>query len=97
MKQYQLLIVDDERRFADMLAKRLTLRGCFCEVCYSGQEAMKILKDREFFLVLLDLHLPDIYGTEILTWIKKMNPETPVIILTGKGSPGVHRTGRLRV
>ena len=69
-----------------MLAKRLTLRGCFCEVCYSGQEAMKILKDREFFLVLLDLHLPDIYGTEILTWIKKMNPETPVIILTGHGT-----------
>ena len=86
MKQYQLLIVDDERRFADMLAKRLTLRGCFCEVCYSGQEAMKILKDREFFLVLLDLHLPDIYGTEVLTKIKEKSPATPVIILTGHGT-----------
>ena len=86
MRQYDLLIVDDERRFADMLAKRLNLRGCVCEVCYSGQEALKILKGRKFFLVLLDLHLPDIYGTEVLMEIKERNAETPVIILTGHGT-----------
>jgi DNA-binding response OmpR family regulator len=86
MKQYHLLIVDDEQRFANMLAKRLTLRGCICEVCYSGQEALNVLKQREFFLVLLDLHLPDIYGTEVLMEIKERNAETPVIILTGHGT-----------
>ena len=86
MKQYSLLIVDDERRFAEMLAKRLTLRGCICEVCYNGQEALNVLKGRKFFLVLLDLHLPDIYGTEVLTRIKEMTAETPVVILTGHGT-----------
>ena len=60
MKQYHLLIVDDEKRFADMLAKRLDLRGCKCDVCYSGQEALNILERKKFFLILLDLHLPDI-------------------------------------
>ena len=86
MKQYELLIVDDERRFADMLAKRLTLRGCFCEVCYSGHEAINILKQKDFSLVLLDLHLPDTYGTEVLKKIKEMNRRIPVIILTAHGT-----------
>ena len=86
MKQYDLLIVDDEQRFADMLARRLNLRGCNCEVCYSGREALKILKEKKIHLILLDLHLPDIYGTEVLTRIRKYDERTPVIIVTGHGT-----------
>jgi len=86
MKQYNLLIVDDEQRFANMLAKRLSLRGCVCEVCYSGREALQILKKKSFYLILLDLHLPDIYGSEVLKRIKRICDSTPVIILTGHGT-----------
>jgi DNA-binding NtrC family response regulator len=86
MKHYELLIVDDERRFADALAKRLRLRGCHCDVRYSGQEALDTLKRKHFFLIILDLHLPDIYGTKVLAQIKKMNAETHVIIVTGHGT-----------
>ena len=86
MKQYSLLIIDDERRFADMLARRLQLRGCICEVCYSGLEALEILKLKKFDLILLDLHLPDLYGTEVLGRIKKINLNTPVIVVTGHGT-----------
>lgn len=86
MKQYDLLVVDDERRFADMLAKRLNLRGCNCEVCYSGREALNILQRKNFFLVILDLHLPDLYGSEVLREIKKISAKTPVIILTAHGT-----------
>ena len=86
MKQYDLLIIDDERRFADMLAKRLNLRGCNCEVCYSGKEALDLIEGKNFTLVLLDLHLPDLYGTEVLTRIKNFDASTPVIILTGHGT-----------
>lgn len=86
MKHYKLLIIDDERRFADALAKRLLLRGCHCDVSYSGQEALDTLKCKQYFLVLLDLHLPDIYGTEVLAQIKQMRPDTHVIIVTGHGT-----------
>jgi DNA-binding response OmpR family regulator len=86
MKQYDLLIVDDERRFADMLAKRLNLRGCNCKVCYSGREALNVLAQRNFSLVILDLHLPDLYGSEVLRRIKKASAEIPVIILTAHGT-----------
>ena len=86
MKQFNLLIVDDEQRFANMLAKRLNLRGCVCEVCFNGKEALNILKQKKFSLILLDLHLPDIYGSEVLTRIKEADTRTPVIILTGHGT-----------
>jgi DNA-binding response OmpR family regulator len=86
MKQYPILIVDDEQRFADMLARRLNLRGCNCEVCYNGQEALNILKGKNFDLILLDLHLPDIYGTEVLTRINEADSKTPVIVVTAHGT-----------
>ena len=86
MKQYNILIVDDEQRFANMLAKRLSLRGCHCEVCYNGQQALEWVERKKFFLILLDLHLPDIYGIEVLTRIKAISEMTPVIILTGHGT-----------
>ena len=86
MKQIDLLIVDDERKFADMLAKRLTLRGCSCEVSFGGGEALRMLQRKKFSLVLLDLHLPDIYGVEVLSRIKARHPSMPVIILTGHGT-----------
>jgi DNA-binding response OmpR family regulator len=86
MKQYNLLIVDDEQRFANMLAKRLKLRGCHCDVCYNGQQALDLVRRKNFFLILLDLHLPDLYGTEVLKQIKTISAVTPVIILTGHGT-----------
>ena len=91
MKQYDLLIVDDEKRFANMLAKRLTLRGCRCEVSYNGRQALEQVRQKNFFLVLLDLHLPDIYGTEVLARIKVISAMTPVIILTGHGTEADRR------
>jgi DNA-binding response OmpR family regulator len=86
MKQYRLLIVDDEQRFADMLAKRLSLRGCQCDVCYNGQQALDRIRQQDYYLILLDLHLPDIYGTEVLKRIKVISAQTPVVILTGHGT-----------
>lgn len=86
MIHYNLLVVDDEQRFANMLAKRLGLRGFACEVCYNGKEALNMVKRGNFFLVLLDLHLPDMYGIEVLARIKKNSSKTPVVILTGHGT-----------
>ena len=74
-----------------MLAKRLSLRGCLCEVCYTGKQALNMVKRKRFSLILLDLQLPDIYGTEVLKQIKKNSPEIPVIILTGHGTENDRR------
>ena len=86
MKHYSVLIVDDEERFANMLARRLKLRGCVCEVCYRGKQALDLVQRQDFFLILLDLHLPDIYGTEVLGEMKQQGVNSPVIVLTGHGT-----------
>jgi DNA-binding NtrC family response regulator len=86
MKQVDILIVDDEQRYADMLARRLGLRGLTCKVCYNGKTAIDIVAQENFPLIILDLRLPDLYGTEVLTRIKKHRSETVVIILTGHGT-----------
>lgn len=86
MKHTDILIVDDERRYADMLARRLTLRGLTCKVRYDGKTAIDIITREESTMVILDLRLPDLYGIEVLTKIKARRPETEVIILTGHGT-----------
>lgn len=86
MKHNKILIVDDEQRYADMLARRLTLRGLTCQVCYDGRTAIDLHASEPFALVILDLRLPDLYGTEVLTRIKQSRPVTEVVILTGHGT-----------
>ena len=88
MKHTDILIIDDEEKFAAMLARRIELRGCSSQVCYDGRTALQWVKkhSNSVTLILLDLQLPDIYGTKVLTGIKKINPAIPVIILTGHGT-----------
>jgi DNA-binding response OmpR family regulator len=86
MKRYDILVVDDEQRYAEMLARRLGLRGLSCKVCYDGKAAIDTMTKERFTLIILDLRLPDLYGSEVLTHIKQIRPETAVIILTGHGT-----------
>ena len=86
MKKRNLLIVDDEEKFADMLARRLELRGCSCTVCFDGRSAMESLDEMDYLLILLDLRLPDLYGVDVLNQIRKIKPDIPVIIVTGHGT-----------
>ena len=88
MQHTDILIIDDEIKFADMLAKRIELRGRSNAVCHDGRSALEWVKSHAhgITLILLDLRLPDLYGTEVLVGIKEINPAIPVIILTGHGT-----------
>ena len=69
-----------------MLANRLKLRGLACKVRYDGRTAIDSVEEAFFPWVILDLRLPDLYGSEVLSHIKAISPETQVIILTGHGT-----------
>lgn len=86
MKHFDMLIVDDEQRYADMLARRLGLRGYVCAVCYDGTSAIAHMENAPVQLVVLDLRLPDMYGTDVLIHIKQQRPDSIVVILTGHGT-----------
>jgi two-component system, OmpR family, response regulator len=88
MNNIDILIIDDEIKFADMLSRRLTLRGVTCVACYDGNSGLKWIKENPGAagMILLDLRLPDIYGTQVLAGIKKIDLSVPVFIITGHGT-----------
>ncbi len=80
---FRVLIVDDEQEFVATLIKRLSKRGLACEGVFTGAEAIAAVQDRDFDVVLLDMKLPDLDGNAVLREVKKLKPETQVVILTG--------------
>lgn len=81
--ELRVLIVDDEVEFLDTLAKRLSKRKLQVSCSTSGEDAIRILKDRPFDVVILDVKMPGMDGIEALREIKRMCPLVEVIMLTG--------------
>ncbi len=79
----QLLIVDDERDFLEMLTQRLRLRGFKVLTAENCTEALGVLAAEPIQVVILDVMLPDINGLECLKLIKKEFPGTGVVMLSG--------------
>lgn len=82
----RLLIVDDEVKFLESIAKRLELRGLDVTTAPNGEEAIKKARTEKFDLVLLDLKMPGIDGRQVMEILKKEHKFVEVIILTGHGS-----------
>ncbi|WLR52536.1 sigma-54 dependent transcriptional regulator [Bacillus tianshenii] len=80
----RLLIIDDEREVGNFLSHLFRTKGYESTVLYSGNEFehLDLTKDL-FHLALVDLMLPDISGLEILTKLKRAQPQCKVIIMTG--------------
>ena len=83
---YRVLLVDDEKTMVKYLSRRLVKRGFDVCVAYSGMTALDELKKADFDVVLLDVLMPEMDGIETLKEIKKVKPETEVIMLTGHAS-----------
>jgi two-component system response regulator CpxR len=82
----KVLLVDDEREFAQTLSERLLLREIGSAVAYDGEQALKMVAEDEPEVLVLDLKMPGIDGIEVLKRIKHDYPKVEVIILTGHGS-----------
>lgn len=93
VEKLKVLLVDDEKGYAEVLAKRMALRGIAVSVALSGTEAIRMLRGEQFDAAVLDLKLEDMDGIEILKIFKKMDPAMPVIMVTGHGSETAARQG----
>jgi DNA-binding NtrC family response regulator len=85
-QKIKILIVDDEVDFLNSVAKRLELRGFDVTPVGNGKDALKATKKSQFDLALLDLKMPGMDGTEVLSRLKKKHRFLEVIMLTGHGS-----------
>jgi two-component system response regulator HydG len=81
-----ILIVDDDERLLRAAGKTLSADGCSVAGAASGAEAMALLREKTFSLVLMDLRLPDGDGIALLQKIREIQPETEVVMITGHGS-----------
>lgn len=89
----RLLLVDDEKGFTDVLAKRMSKRHIQVEKAFSGTEAIQKLRNKDFDIAVLDLKLGDMDGIDILKIFKKMVPGLKVMMLTGHGSEEAAQQG----
>ena len=86
MKSAKILLVDDEVVFTNNMSKLLSSRGYQVKTANSGYEALQILMDNDFHVMVLDLKMPGIDGLATIREIKKFGLPTEVLILTGHGS-----------
>ena len=76
-----VLVVEDERSIREVLRRFLERSGCAVLTAATGVDALRLLEDPSIDLVLLDLGLPDIDGTDVLL---EAAPRVPVIVLTAR-------------
>jgi ActR/RegA family two-component response regulator len=89
----KLLLVDDEAGYVSVLTKRMEKRNIDVITATNGMEAIQTLRSHRFDCAVLDLKMEDMDGIEVLKIFKKMDPEMPVIMLTGYGSETAARDG----
>lgn len=80
----KILIVDDEKEIADLVALYLRNEGYEVFLCYNGSDALKVIEKERLDMAILDVMLPDISGFELCTRIREDHCY-PVIMLTAKG------------
>jgi DNA-binding response OmpR family regulator len=80
-----ILVVEDEARILDFLARGLSADGMSVDWARTGPEAVKRAVEQRYDLVLLDLVLPQLNGLAVLERIQEKRPEVPVIVVSARG------------
>ena len=87
MDFFNVLVVDDEADFVETLVNRLKKRNIEAVGVKSGEEAIQLMADRSFDVVILDVKMPGgMDGIETLREIKKVQPLSEIVLLTGHAS-----------
>jgi len=84
--KHTVLLVDDEEELAETLVERLEYRGFEARYATSGKDALEILREDTFDVVVVDLKLPGMSGDELVQVMRKAYPNIPIVVITGHGS-----------
>jgi len=82
----KILVVDDSEGTRNLCSKILEKEGYAVQTAGNGEEALKLVGENSFDLVVTDLMMPVMDGMELLEQVKKSNPRMPVIIITAYAS-----------
>ncbi|OGW39810.1 MAG: hypothetical protein A2010_07790 [Nitrospirae bacterium GWD2_57_9] len=81
-----ILVVDDEEPFRRLLKNELTRKGYSVEVASDGSAALRLLRDRDFDVILLDMVMPGVDGVSLMKKLKEDSSAPAIIVLTGKAT-----------
>ena len=79
----RILVVDDDKIIRKVLGKTLQREGLTVTTVVDGLEALKIIKEEDFELVISDVKMPNLSGLELLSSVYKTHPDLPFIMITG--------------
>lgn len=85
MSKTRILVVDDDDGIRQSLSLILKKRGYMAEACACGKDAIKMLKNASYDILLTDLKMPEMTGIELLKSATKLYPSMGAIIMTGFG------------
>jgi len=83
LTQIKVLLIDDETDFLALMSERLGLRGVEVSTAVSGPDGLRILREKDIDVVLLDMRIPGMDGLAILKEIGESLLPVEVLILTG--------------
>ena len=81
-----VLVVDDEPNLVAAIRRLLRPTGLEVLTAGDGRSALEIARGRRVDFMFLDIRLPDIDGIEVLRTVKRLSPETIIVIMTGHGT-----------
>ena len=82
LKGKTVLLVEDNKINQMITKKMVENKGMICTIIDNGEDSIVAMQDNKFDMVLMDVHLPGINGTEATAEIRKFDTETPIIALT---------------
>jgi DNA-binding response OmpR family regulator len=80
----RILLVEDEKKVADIVERGLKAERYAVDVCHDGLSGWEFANTYNYDLIILDLMLPGLNGTQILEKIRQKNPLAPILILTAR-------------
>jgi len=80
----RLLIVEDDRKLAEFAARGLRAESFAVDVAADGREGQSCIESVQYDLIILDLMLPRISGSELLRLVRRSYPSLPVLVLTAR-------------
>lgn len=93
MSKPNILVVEDEKKIARVLELELEYEGYHVTKAYDGMEGLRLFREQEWDLLLLDVMLPGLSGTDVLKRIRSGDEQTPIIMLTAKDTVDDKVTG----
>lgn len=83
-KKNTVLIVDDETAIVNMLYKVLKSNGIEAQTAGNGKDALQLMQDNHYDLLLLDVNMPGMDGFEVVQTLRGRGDQTPIIIISGR-------------